>query len=281
MLLQEGEHFFVEEFAVDVFVGDVGALGVEDAEGAAEVPECVADVVLGEECEEVLHPGEGDGVGGVVPRAEFAAEEGGALGLEVEPGVEGGAQLVGAEGGAVGHGLGPGGRDGGAAGPRGEVVGERCGHVAAAAVGDVVGKQLGAGGVTCVEAVDDDGALGGGLADGRDGVGHDAVVIVVGDVGRLVEEVEAEAVSGGVMVALGEGEPVVGERIKGGLIFEQVERLWGEGRVDAVAGGVVEAEAEVEVVLVGVFEGEVDGGEGGEPDVEGAVEGGPAEVAEG
>ena len=61
------------------------------------------------------------------------------MGLELKPRIKGGAQLGGAERGVIRHGLGPGGGDGGLAGPWGEVVGERRRHVAAAAVCDSVG----------------------------------------------------------------------------------------------------------------------------------------------
>ena len=55
--LEEGEHFAVEFVAVVVFVVDVGAVGVEGAEVAAEVPEGVADVVGFEDGEGVAEPG--------------------------------------------------------------------------------------------------------------------------------------------------------------------------------------------------------------------------------
>jgi len=55
--------------AVEVLVAHVGAAGVEEAEGAAEVPDAVADFVLFQEFEGVAQPGEGDGNALLSPRA--------------------------------------------------------------------------------------------------------------------------------------------------------------------------------------------------------------------
>ena len=82
MALQEVEHLTVELMAVEVLVIDIGAAAVEDAEGAAEVPQGPAEMEFTEDVELIAEPGKGDVVGRAVVGAELADEEGLTAGIE-------------------------------------------------------------------------------------------------------------------------------------------------------------------------------------------------------
>ena len=84
-LLEELEELAVEGVAVPVLVVDVLALGIEDTEGAAEVPERVADAVGGEDFEHVAEPGEDDVVRGVAEGSALAAVDADALAGQLGP----------------------------------------------------------------------------------------------------------------------------------------------------------------------------------------------------
>ena len=71
--------------AVPVFVGDVGAVGIEDAEVASEVPDAEADLVLSEDIQHVAEPGEKHGVGRAVPAATLAAMHAHAFCYKIDP----------------------------------------------------------------------------------------------------------------------------------------------------------------------------------------------------
>ena len=52
-LLEQGQQRAVERVAVPILVGHILTLRIQDAEGPAEVPQCQADAVLGQDLEHI------------------------------------------------------------------------------------------------------------------------------------------------------------------------------------------------------------------------------------
>ena len=263
MAEEEVEHLAVEFMAVEVFVFDVGAAAVDDAEGAAEVPQGPAEVEFAEDVKFVFQPGKGDVVGRAVVGTELADEQG--LTASIEHGApRGGEQLTYpllVVGDAVGfvrprelvgrepHAI--------VEHPRGVVMGDKHGLVSAPALHDALHignlqQRL----ATPLQAVDHDDAAGIGVTDSLDKTAHDALVVGGGKVGHLVEEIETEVARADLGVALGQHAPLIGTALESAFAGEEVLGL-GRG-IDAVAGSAVEIEADVDVVLTPPLHAAVD-----------------------
>ena len=236
------------------------AAGVEDAEAAAEVPEGPAPIGALPELEVGVHPAEGDVVRGVDEGAPLADVDADAGGFEALPGDDHFAvhDFLGV-GGRAGHGPGGDGPMLGAFDPGGPVVGEAEGGVAAGGLGDVEVGEGGGGLGAPAAAVGDDEATQVAGADGGDEVGDDAGVGGFGDVSGLVDEIEGELGIGDAFVAAGKDVPVVGAEVHGFGVVPEVKGFG--GGIDAVAGGAVEVEVDVDGVLAAPFDGLVDFGE--------------------
>lgn len=107
-----------------------------------------------------------------------------------------------------------------------------------------------------LQSVDHDDAAWVGVADGLDETAHDTLVVGGDKVWHLVEEVEAEVAGADLGVALGQHAPLIGAAFEGAVAGEEVLGLG--GGIDAVAGGTVEIEADMDVVLAAPLHATVD-----------------------
>src|SRR5947209_7738114 len=82
---EEFQHLAIQLMAMEWLVPHVGAAAVEDAEGAAEVPEGPAPAGFSPEGEIILHPGEDHVVRGELVGAPFADVHADALLLQRLP----------------------------------------------------------------------------------------------------------------------------------------------------------------------------------------------------